>query len=70
MGLPALYYDGRNFPPHLEQWISFFLNIMALNAEKIYEMAEKATGKDETNKLLASLSKKDKKCCVMYWKII
>lgn len=61
MGLPALYYDGRNHPPHLEQWVGFFLRIMALNAEKIYEMAEKATGKAETNHLLASLSKKDRK---------
>lgn len=61
MGLPALYYEGRNHPPHLEQWIGFFLRIMALNAEKIYEMAEKATGKEEANHLLASLSKKDKK---------
>lgn len=61
MGLPALYYDGRNNPPHLEQWIGFFLRIMALNAEKIYEMAEKATAKEESNHLLDSLSKKDKK---------
>lgn len=61
MGLPALYYDGRNNPPHLEQWISFFLRIMALNAEKIYEMAEKATKKEETNHLLYTLNKKDKK---------
>ncbi len=61
MGLPALYYDGRNNPPHLEQWIGFFLRIMALNAEKIYEIAQKATVKEETNYLLDSLSKKDKK---------
>lgn len=61
MGLPALYYSGRNKPPHLEQWISFFLRIMALNAEKIYEMAEKATGKNTVNHLLDTLTKKDKK---------
>lgn len=61
MGLPALYYDGRNNPPHLEQWIGFFLRIMALNAEKIYEMAQKATEKAGINPLLDGLSKKDKK---------
>ncbi|MBD5556960.1 MAG: Fic family protein [Roseburia sp.] len=61
MGLPTLYYDGRNDPPHLEQWISFFLRIMALNAEKIYEVAEKATEKGKTNHLLNSLTKKDMK---------
>ncbi len=26
MGLPALYYDGRNHPPHLEQWSILIAN--------------------------------------------
>lgn len=61
MGLPALYYDGRNKPPHLEKWIEFFVRIMALNAEKIYEMAEKANDKEENISLAEGLDKKDKK---------
>lgn len=61
MGLPALYYDGRNNPPHLEIWIEFFVRIMALNAEKICEMAEKATRKEPANSLTRDLNKRDKK---------
>lgn len=58
MGLPALFYSGRENPPHLEIWIEYFCKIMALNAEKIYEQALEAT-KKESNKLLMNLTKKD-----------
>ncbi len=58
MGLPALFYSGRENPPHLEIWIEYFCKIMALNAEKIYEQALEASRK-ESNELLESLSKKD-----------
>lgn len=61
MGLPPLYYNGRNNPPHLERWIEFFVRIMALNAEKIYEMAEKANQKERPMSLVEGLNKKDKK---------
>lgn len=61
MGLPPLYYDGRNAPPHLEKWIEFFVRIMALNAEKIFEMAEKANEKEKPTSLVEGLNKKDKK---------
>lgn len=61
MGLPPLYYDGRNKPPHLEKWIEFFVRIMALNAEKIYEMAEKANEKEKPNSLVEGLNKRDRK---------
>lgn len=58
MGLPALFYDGRENPPHLEIWIEYFCKIMSLNAEKIYEQALEAS-KKESNELLRGLSKKD-----------
>lgn len=61
MGLPALYYDGRNNPPHLEKWIGFFIRIMALNAEKIYETALDANKSEKTNPVVDKLSKRDKK---------
>lgn len=61
MSLPALYYDGRNDPPHLEQWIEFFVHIMALNAEKIYEIAEQVNSKAPENVLMKNLNKRDKK---------
>ena len=60
-GLPPLYYEGRNDPPHLEIWIEFFVHIMALNAEKIFELAVEATPKDKGNALIASLNNRDKK---------
>lgn len=47
MGLPALYYNGRINPPHLEQWIGYFLNIMALNSEKIYLAAQSVSIQDK-----------------------
>ena len=37
MGLPALFYDGRENPPHLEIWIEYFCKIMSLNSENIYD---------------------------------
>lgn len=58
MGLPALFYSGRENPPHLEIWIEYFCKIMALNAEKIYEQALEAS-KKEVNEILKGLNKKD-----------
>ena len=43
MGLPVLYYEGRNNPPHLENWIEYFIRIMRLNAENIARQAQEAT---------------------------
>lgn len=58
MGLPALFYSGRDNPPHLEIWIDYFCSIMALNAERIYAQAAEASRK-KSNQLLKSLNKKD-----------
>lgn len=58
MGLPALFYSGRENPPHLEIWIEYFCKIMALNAEKIYEQALEASKKN-SNDLLNDMNKKD-----------
>jgi len=58
MGLPALFYSGRENPPHLEIWIEYFCKIMSLNAEKIYDQALEAS-KKESNELLKGLNKKD-----------
>jgi len=61
MGLPVLYYDGRNDPPHLENWLEFFIRIMRLNAENIGKQAEEATKSDQEKVKLGGLNKKDKK---------
>ncbi|HPX84298.1 MAG TPA: Fic family protein [Bacilli bacterium] len=58
MGLPVLFYSGRENPPHLEIWIEYFCKIMALNAEKIYEQAIEASRKDANN-VIKGLNKKD-----------
>lgn len=39
MGLPALYYSGRQNPPHPEIWISYFLRMMELYSEKVCKIA-------------------------------
>lgn len=58
MGLPALFYSGRENPPHLEIWIEYFCKIMALNAEKVYEQALEAS-QSGLNDFLKCLNKKD-----------
>lgn len=42
MGLPALYYAGRNNPPHPEIWISYFLRMVELYAQRVYEISSEA----------------------------
>ncbi len=44
MGLPALYYDGRNNPPSPEIWITYYLKILTLYSSKVLENTM-----DETN---------------------
>ena len=39
MGLPPLYYDGRNNPPHPEIWLHYFLRMVELHAKKVLELA-------------------------------
>ena len=40
MGLPALYYSGRNDPPHPEIWICYFLRMVLLYSNKVCELSE------------------------------
>ena len=40
MGLPALYYSGRNDPPHPEIWVSYFLRMVLLYSTKVCELSE------------------------------
>ena len=39
MGLPPLFYEGRDNPPHPEIWISYFLRMMELHARRVIELA-------------------------------
>lgn len=43
MGLPVLYYDGRENPPHSEIWIKYFLRMFVLYTKKVVEIATKSS---------------------------
>jgi Fic family protein len=38
MGLPALYYSGRENPPHPEIWINYFLRMVLLYSNKVCDL--------------------------------
>ena len=40
MGLPALYYSGRENPPHSEIWVLYFLKMVELYSKKVYELSK------------------------------
>lgn len=57
MGLPALYYSGRENPPHPEIWVNYFLRMMELYSKKVYELSQIS----ETDSLADSLSHLNRK---------
>lgn len=59
MGLPILYYDGRNNPPHGEIWIKYYLKIFSLYASKVLLIALEESN-DNKQERLSHLSKKAK----------
>lgn len=67
MGLPALYYLGRENPPHSEIWINYFLKMMGLYSKKVYELS-KASEKDEIEGSLSYLNTKEKEFLVLLLK--
>ncbi len=40
MGLPALYYEGRNNPPHPEIWVEYFLRMVSLYSKRVCEISK------------------------------
>lgn len=46
MGLPPLYYSGRENPPHPEIWINYFLRMMELYSKKVCELSRGAQEDD------------------------
>lgn len=59
MGLPALYYSGRDNPPHPEIWINYFLQMVELYAAKARDISESSTV-DILHAALSHLSKKER----------
>ncbi len=39
MGLPVLYYSGRENPPHPEIWVNYFLRMVELYSKKVCELS-------------------------------
>ena len=59
MGLPALYYSGRENPPHPEIWVNYFLRMMELYSHKVCELSQSST-EDELDGSLSYLNTKEK----------
>lgn len=59
MGLPALYYSGRENPPHFEIWINYFLRMMELYSNKVCELS-RASAQDELDGSISYLNTKEK----------
>lgn len=61
MGLPALYYSGRDNPPYPETWINYFLRMVQLYSDKVCEL-QISSSMDEVSANLSFLKKEKKKC--------
>lgn len=59
MGLPALYYSGRDNPPHPEIWINYFLRMVLLYSNKVCELSE-SSNEDEISGSMSYLKGKEK----------
>ncbi len=46
MGLPALYYSGRENPPHPEIWINYFLRMVQLYSGKVCDLQRSSDAED------------------------
>ena len=47
MGLPVLYYEGRDNPPHPEIWINYFIKVFSLYSEKVLKIATSSVNDNE-----------------------
>ncbi len=59
MGLPALYYSGRENPPHPEIWINYFLRMVELYSKKVCEISLSGL-ENELDSALSHLNSKEK----------
>ena len=67
MGLPALYYSGRENPPHPEIWINYFLRMVQLYSSKVCELSQ-ASSEDEISGSLSYLKAKEKELLLLLLK--
>ena len=59
MGLPVLYYSGRENPPHPEIWVNYFLRMIELYSKKVIEISLSETN-DGLDSAFSRLSSKEK----------
>lgn len=59
MGLPPLYYEGRNDPPHPEIWLAYFTRMMELHAAGALGIAE-ASGEERRAVALSHLNARER----------
>lgn len=59
MGLPALYYSGRDNPPHPEIWINYFLRMVKLYSGKVCAL-QMASNEEDVAASLSFLKGKEK----------
>ena len=62
--MPALYYSGRNNPPHPEVWVNYFLRMVLLYSNKICELSE-SSSTDEISGSLSYLKGKEKELLLL-----
>ena len=67
MGLPPLYYSGRDDPPHPEKWFNYFLRMVLIYSNKVCELSEKSSG-EELEGSLSYLKGKEKELLLLLLK--
>ena len=67
MGLPVLYYSGRENPPHPEIWINYFLRMVELYSKKVCEISKGAQA-DDLEGSISYLNAKEKEVLVFLLK--
>ena len=67
MGLPALYYSGRDNPPHPEIWINYYLRMVLLYSNKVRELSDSSNG-EELEGSLSYLKGKEKELLLLLMK--
>lgn len=64
MGLPALYYSGRDNPPHPEIWINYFLRMVQLYSGKVCVL-QLSSNKDEVAGSISYLKGREKELLLL-----
>ena len=64
MGLPALYYSGRENPPHPEIWINYFLRMVLLYSGKVCDL-QLSSNEDDIVASISFLKGKEKELLIL-----